>query len=331
MYRYIQKTIDWGVKIASLAVTGPATWVVATELFADITDPILLFIMRACAVFLIEGVLISNWLLLEFDKDATPEIKMRYGVTAMAMYISLLVIAWKHEGPTGLVFRVALLAALIGSGWDTYVITWQKTMARVDRSAEAAWEVRSHNRKLSIKEAIMRRNAEHRATVALLSAQSEASLEQNSLYGQRLVASIRLEDKRERLQLMEEEAGLDGNGNGNGKKKPTLLPQLQSQRASLSPVISQPGQIMAEPFSEDPSHRALQLKHNILGAFAEDPRYTAINLAEKFGVPIDEVVSSMDELIADGRLLKQGRRYLLPEEDEMLLGNGGRRLRVGRR
>ena len=328
MYRFIQKTIDWGVKVASLAITAPATWVVATELFADISNPILLFFMRAAAVFLIEGVLISNWLLLEFDKDATPEIKMRYGVTAMAMYISLLVIAWKHEGPTGLVFRIALLAALIGSGWDTYVITWQKTIARVDRSAEAAWEVRSHNRKLSIREAIMRREAEHRATVALLSAQSDASLEQNGLYGQRLIASIRLEDKMERLKLMEVEAGLDGNG--NGKKKPSL-PPVQAARASLNPVISQPGQIMAEPFSEDPSHRALQLKHNILGAFAEDPKYTAINLAEKFGAPLGEVTSSMDELIADGRLLKQGRSYLLVEDEEQLLGNGGRRVRVGRR
>ena len=52
--------------------------------------------------FLIEGVLLSNWLLLEFDKGATPEIKARYGITALSMYIALLVIGWRHEGPTGL-------------------------------------------------------------------------------------------------------------------------------------------------------------------------------------------------------------------------------------
>jgi hypothetical protein len=64
------------------------------------------------AVFLIDGVMLSNWLLLEFDKQATPEIKARYGLTALAMYVALLVIGWRHEGPTRLVFRLALLAAL---------------------------------------------------------------------------------------------------------------------------------------------------------------------------------------------------------------------------
>src|SRR5574341_606952 len=85
MYRYIQKTLDWGIKIASLAVTGPATWIVASELFADVTSPALFFAMRFAAVFLIEGVLLSNWILLEFDRNATPEIKARYGITAVQL------------------------------------------------------------------------------------------------------------------------------------------------------------------------------------------------------------------------------------------------------
>jgi len=222
MYRYIQKTLDWGVKVASLAVTGPATWVIASELFADVTNPTLYFLMRAAAVFLIEGVLLSNWLLLEFDKGATPEIKARYGVTAMAMYIALLVIAWRHEGPTGLVFRIALLAALIGSGWDTYVYTWQRTVARVDRSAEASWKVRQHARNLSIKEAIMRRDAEHVGTTQLIKVQASASLEQTNLYGQRMIEGIRLEDKAERLRLMAENEELDSAGNGKKKRLPAL-------------------------------------------------------------------------------------------------------------
>src|SRR5690348_1626979 len=121
MYKGIQKALDWGVKLASLAVTGPATWLVSAELFKDVSSPLILFMMQFAAVFLVEGVLLSNWLLLEFDKNATPEIKVRYGITALVMYAALLVIAWRHEGPTGLVFRLALLAALVGSGWDTYV------------------------------------------------------------------------------------------------------------------------------------------------------------------------------------------------------------------
>ena len=85
MYSKVQKFIDWGIKIASLAITGPATWRVAAQLFADIPEPFV-YVMQFAAVFLIEGVLISNWLLLEFDKTATPEIKVRYALTALAMY-----------------------------------------------------------------------------------------------------------------------------------------------------------------------------------------------------------------------------------------------------
>jgi hypothetical protein len=93
LYETVNKVLNWGVKIASLAVTGPATWVVANDLFSDIHSPTMLFLMQASAVFLIEGVMLSNWLLLEYDKRATPEIKARYGLTALAMYTALLVIA----------------------------------------------------------------------------------------------------------------------------------------------------------------------------------------------------------------------------------------------
>lgn len=151
MYQYIQKPLDWGVKLASLAVTGPATWQVAARLFSDIHSPALLFLMQFAAVFLVEGVLLSNWLLLEFDKQAAPEIKARYGLTALGMFVAMGVIAWEHEGPVGLVFRLALLAALVGSGWDTYVYTWQKATARVDRSVENSGKVRRHRRKAEIR------------------------------------------------------------------------------------------------------------------------------------------------------------------------------------
>lgn len=259
MHKFIQKTIDWGVKAASLAITGPATWVVATQLFSDISNPILLFTMRAAAVFLIEGVLLSNWLLLEFDRNATPEIKARYGITALAMYVALLVIGWRHEGPTGLVFRIALLAALIGSGWDTYVYTWQRATSKVDRSAENAARVRRHARKLSIKEAIFRREAEHTAQIALIEAQSVASLEQTALYGQRMIASIRLEDKAERKKLLETEEAMDTPT--NGKKKRSKAP---------SPIVLPPD-LTTLDYTGDPNLPDHQPKRNILAAFVEDP------------------------------------------------------------
>lgn len=307
MYRYIQRTLDWGVKIASLAITGPATWVVATDLFSDIQSPALLFVMRFAAVFLIEGVLLSNWLLLEFDRKATPEIKARYGLTALAMYVALLVIGWRHEGPTGLVFRIALLAALIGSGWDTYVYTWQLATSRVDRSAENARRVRRHARRLSIKEAIIRRETEHTATLALVSVEGDAALEQNHLYGERLIAGIHLDDKAERLKLIAAEEMLESsNGGSNGKKKRTT---------TLSQVVTRPGQNTPDSNSDEDLEDQ-QLTHNILDAFAEDPRYTRRNLAEKLGVSEREVGRAVRELVEAGLLYKEGRAHLLTEKAE---------------
>jgi hypothetical protein len=312
MYRFIQKTIDWGVKFASLAITGPATWVIASQLFQDISNPILFFVMRAAAVFLIEGVLLSNWLLLEFDRDATPEIKARYGITALAMYISLLIIGWRHEGPTGLVFRVALLAALIGSGWDTYVYTWQKATSRIDRAPENAPKVRRHARNLSIKEAIMRREAEHTAELAMIKAHSSAILEQTSLYGNRMLDSVRIEDKMERVRLLEAEESLDAST--NGKKKRLQLP---------SPTIAPPDPIRLD-FTGGRSSQDHLLRRSILGAFAEDPNYTDENLASKLGVSPEKVLTTIEAMMEDRLIYRDTRGSYVIADPESFNGKRGK-------
>lgn len=313
MYKTIHKILDWGVKIASLAVTGPATWIVATELFADVQSPVMLFAMRFAAVFLVEGVLLSNWLLLEFDKNATPEIKVRYGLTALVMYAALLVIAWRHEGPTGIVFRLALLAALIGSGWDTYVYTWQRMTASVDRSPENSGKVKRHARNLAIKESILRREAEHRATVALISAESNAALHHTELYEQRLLGNIDLEHKGEWLRLLEADEALDNGSNGKKKRLPTLPPTVAPsvRRSSLS--IS----------ALDPETQ--QLKASILGALAEDPNYDSGIFAQKIGTSQERVSNMMARLLEDGEVYQNGRGYYVTDGAEFR--SNGKRLR----
>lgn len=313
MYKAIQKTLDWGVKIASLAVTGPATWLVATELFRDVNSEFMLFVMRFAAVFLVEGVLLSNWLLLEFDKNATPEIKVRYGVTALVMYAALLVIAWRHEGPTGIVFRLALLAALIGSGWDTYVYTWQRMSASVDRSPENSGKVKRHARNLSIREAIFRREREHQTTVALIEAESTAALHHTELYGARLLANIRLEDKSERIKLIEADEALEAGANGKKKRlqslPPTAVPRALRESNSISAL--------------DPATQ--QLRVSILGALAEDPSYTSENLAAKLGTTQERVSSAVARLLEDGEIYQRGRSLYITEGAEFR--SNGKRLK----
>jgi hypothetical protein len=325
MYRYIQKTLDWGVKVASLAVTGPATWVVATQLFSDIESPMLLFVMRFAAVFLIEGVLLSNWLLLEFDKNATPEIKARYGLTALAMYFSLLVIGWRHEGPTGLVFRLALLAALIGSGWDTYVYTWQRATSRVDRSAENAGTVRRHARKLSIMEAKHKRTAQHYETMRLIDAENTASIQEIDLYGQRKLTEIFLQDQQEQQRLAAMQNNLlSAPQPSAGPPSPPLLqePKTNGRKkagASLPrPAVTPPGEAKRRSLSKSPSSSAARedppLKHNILGAVAEDPSHTEMTLAEYLEASPLDIEQSVNELVAEGALARDGENFAVTGE-----------------
>jgi hypothetical protein len=199
--KHIVRLIDWGVKLASVAVTGPATWIVAGMLFDDVAAPGLLFLMRAAAVFLVEGVLLSNWLLLEFDRNATPEIKARYALTALAMYSALLVIAWQHEGPVGLVFRFALLAALIGSGWDTYAYTWRQVARRADRDITESGPVRRHRRRLAIADAKDATIAEFHVARAARVVDTESQLAALEMARQRRLLGIKLDHRREIHEL----------------------------------------------------------------------------------------------------------------------------------
>ncbi len=348
MYKYIQKTLDWGVKIASLAVTGPATWVVATDLFSDIESPELLFVMRFAAVFLIEGVLLSNWLLLEFDKNATPEIKARYGITALAMYIALLVIGYRHEGPTGLVFRIALLAALIGSGWDTYVYTWQKATSRVDRSAENSGRVRRHARRLAIDEAIMRRSYEHEIVKADLNEQKVALLDGVRLSGQRQIMMVenihareqaKLLAERQRNELDREAASpplLDADEAVNllearsgvpselplqppsvqlrtSDQRPLTMPASTRPTSSPVPTASPTAPAKAEAAEARPP-RPLDMRRipALLDAIEDDPtKITLPSLAKKLNRPREEISQDLDALADRGHVLYSGRKYRL--------------------
>jgi len=350
MYKQIQKVLDWGVKFASLAITGPATWVVATELFADIQSPVLLFVMKFSALLLIEGVLLSNWLLLEFDRNATPEIKARYALTALAMYIALLVVGVRHEGFTGIVFRVALLAALLGSGWDTFVYTWQRATRGIDRSVANSRRVKAHARKLAVREAKTEREAEHavisarvraenEAELALIGAEHEvklakigversAGLRQMELYGERLKDELVLDDREERTVLARREekisltesksgvssvsAALLASGSGNDEKKdPSRLSKNTSRSAS------RPADVPMEDY---------QLKLFILDAFGEDPSTSKRQLSSDLEISAGKVSRLVRELINEGELIKDGRNHYVMEEDDSFtpqLGTNG--------
>lgn len=268
LYELVNKTLNWGVKLASLAITGPATWIVATELFSDIESPALLFVMHFAAVFLIEGVMLSNWLLLEFDRIATPEIKARYGLTALAMYVALLVIAWQHEGPTGLVFRIALFAALLGSGWDTYVYTWQKATARADKDITAIGPVRRHARKLAEQDAKQQLNYEYDQRGKDRELQQMISDDKRALLQEQLRLAAQLEHRQALEQI---------NLSAKEHSESTLV---KSGNATPKFPTKQRVQRSHKRMNRD---LRLELGRNII---ADDPQLTGPEFVERLGVEL---------------------------------------------
>jgi hypothetical protein len=280
LYENVNKILNWGVKLASLAVTAPATWIVATQLFNDIQSPLLLFVMRFSAVFLIEGVMLSNWLLLEFDRSATPEIKARYGLTALAMYIALLVIGWKHEGPTGLVFRLALLAALLGSGWDTYVYTWQKATAKADKDISATRAVRHYRRKLAIAD------AKEALTVGF-----------DLLREQRVVdKAVQLEviksDKQERLTLL-------------SKHHEFKLSELEETFVNADKNRGK--KVLPAPLTRS------QAVDKMLDIYRTDPSASLREVGDKIGRSHQTVSDYLDELVIEGKVCRNGNGVQVTE------------------
>lgn len=177
------KVIGWVVKVAGMIICAPVTWMVAGQVFGEY------LLMQVAAVAVVEGVFLANWMSLEYDKSAAPEVKARYALTALAMYAGLWVLAWYHgEGAAGLVFRFALGAALLGAGWDTYVATWQKATERADRSIHNDWQVRRHARKLQREYAKAEISAEYQFKTAYLDAETAGGMRVTEAHRERLEA-----------------------------------------------------------------------------------------------------------------------------------------------
>lgn len=210
MSAMVNKILGWVIKVAGMIVCMPVTWTVSGQLYNDIGGQSTRFLVQLAAVLLVEGVLLSNWLLLEFDRSAAPEIKARYALTALGMYFGLWALAWQHgEGLAGLVIRAALGAALIGSGWDTYVTTWQKLTARADRDATADGGVKRHRRKLAIRDAKDAASVEFEILREERELQKVVKLEEVRAQKDRALKGVHLEHKRALRQLAGEFSDLE--------------------------------------------------------------------------------------------------------------------------
>jgi len=144
----VSKWLSWTIKIASVIVTVPATLSVARRLFVDVRGD-WRWLVQAAAVVLVEGVFLSSWIMLEQDKSAEFAYKVRHALTAIGLYAGLWVLALAHgEGAGGLVFRLALGAALLGTVYDAGVYDMLRANRKADRNIRNTWNVKRLERRL---------------------------------------------------------------------------------------------------------------------------------------------------------------------------------------
>lgn len=287
LYRQLNALLGWVIKGSSLIITIPATVIVAGNLFDDITNPVLALAIRVAAVSLVEGVFMASWLLLENDKDAPPAIKTRYALTSLLMYAVLAVIGWQHEGPAGIVFRLALLAALVGAGWDTYVDTLHRMNLSIDSSAANAPKVRRNARRKDIAEAILQRNAEHQITLKNIAHFTTHSIHRGDLNHDTDMRALNLEHER-KVAMLERAA------------QPVALPES----VPSAPVLTAPA----------PKPRARR-KPN-LAALSSGSGYNMAELAEVLGISVVEAEAFVRSLVAQGKLIERGGLYYYTSPEE---------------
>lgn len=190
----MQKAINIIVKVAGLIICVPVTLGVAGELFADVQPEILRYLVQLAALAVVEGVFLSAWWSLDADRNAPPEVKTRYAMTAGVMYIGLWVLAWYHgEGLAGLVFRAALGLALLGSVYDSGVYTAIASMRATDRDISKDRQVAKHARNLARRDAIADLDAAHTVKALEREASTQIATARVNLDRQRGMSAVKAE------------------------------------------------------------------------------------------------------------------------------------------
>lgn len=164
-----QKVLDFSVKLFSVAVTVPVSWIVAGQAFSDVHPVYIRHAIQFCAVALVDVLLIIHWTLLDTRKNAPLEQRIRYAVVSWTLYIGLWVLAFIHgEGVAGIVFRLSMGLALLSSTVDSFLVHWRDLLDKAQNGVRQDWRVQKHKRKLAREEEIEQRTLEHQKRVLLL-------------------------------------------------------------------------------------------------------------------------------------------------------------------
>jgi hypothetical protein len=148
MERFIKNII----KIAAIALTSPATWVVAGGLYSN---PFQRVIVQIAALVLVEGALLLGWWQLDNDRQATMPQRILYATLSWVAYIALWSIAIAHgEGAAGITFRLTLGVLLGYSVFESGILGNIRLRKAKERNPNRYRKVRQARKAADIRVAI---------------------------------------------------------------------------------------------------------------------------------------------------------------------------------
>ena len=192
----LEKILRYGIKIAAVMLTAPATIEVAGSLYPD--QLVWRLMVQAGGLVLVEGALLLGWHMLDTETKATSGQRGLYAVLAGVAYFVLWVIAWFHgEGVVGIAFRATLGVLLGYSVFESGLLANISFKRQVERDITKHWRVKGHRQKAEVKIAKLEVNNWEALEVKRLTLELERG--QKSLESQHIEALAVTVDQRSDL------------------------------------------------------------------------------------------------------------------------------------
>jgi predicted transcriptional regulator len=273
----LEKTIKALIKVAAVALTTPATWTVAGELY---TNPVQRLLVQIAALILVEGALLLGWHMLDTNINAAPAQRWLYAVLTVVAYFVLWMVAIRHgEGLAGIGFR-ATLGVLIGySVIESGILAQIKLRQRADRDITKHLRVRRAMRFYAKADALHDLARSSTEVQALREAQHDARLKSIALRRKRLLEQVDLEDQHLSEELL--------NG-GQKRLGPPSYPALAAPNS---------GSRARQPTKRDTMNELMEI-------LADNPDITKKDLAEQTGRAASTVSKYLGELAKRGKLVE---------------------------
>jgi hypothetical protein len=289
-----EKLLKNAIKIAAVALTSPATWSVAGVLY---TNPLQRVIVQVSALVLVEGALLLGWWQLDNDRRAETPQRVLYAVLASVAYVALWSIAISHgEGAAGITFRLTLGVLLGYSVFESGILAGIRLRRSADRDVNSHRVVKRYRRKRAVEHARREIDAEFEVSTAQLVVNTDVAYEKIRLSRERRLKGAEQDHQTALERLVK---GLAG-GKSDGSSKTGV-----DGRSAGKPAT------------------AVELREQIVEAFAEDPKYVRAHLAKELGISKSKLYDVINELLEDGVLDRRGQRLHVVRTLDAVLGPNG--------